>query len=480
MQIPRLYISAAHKSSGKTTISIGLCSLLTQQGYVVQPYKKGPDYIDPLWLSSATQRACYNLDYNTMSKNEILSYIARYSATADVSIIEGNMGLYDGVAIDGSNSNAAVAKLTKTPVILVVDAQGVTRGVAPLLQGYQGFDTELNIAGVIFNKVAGARHETKLIQMTETYTDLPVVGAVRRSADLVLTERHLGLQPFNENEQAQQQIETIAQQLVEQINVEQMLRYANSAEVLPYLGNHINSNKNNNRNNKINNPKSLPTLRIGICQDASFSFYYPDDLQALEQAGAQLVAINTLTDKELPHIDGLFIGGGFPEAKMEALSANITMRTAIATAIENGLPCYAECGGLMYLSQSIIWQGKQQVMVGIIPGDAVMHEKPQGRGYVKLRETAKMPWPKGDDYATDKIIAAHEFHYSKLQNTQGKLTKKGAFAYSVQRGIGIDGQSDGWLYKNLLASYAHIRDTSKHHWANRFVAFIQQQTQLSN
>jgi cobyrinic acid a,c-diamide synthase len=465
MQIPRFYISAAHKSSGKTTISIGLCSLLTQQGYVVQPYKKGPDYIDPLWLSSATQRACYNLDYNTMSKNDILSYVQRYSATADISMVEGNMGLYDGVAIDGSNSNAAVAKLTKTPVILVVDAQGVTRGVAPLLQGYQGFDTELNIVGVIFNKVAGARHETKLRQMTETYTDLPVIGAVRRSADLVLTERHLGLQPFNENEQAQQQIETIAHQLVEQVNVEQVLRYANSVEALPSSDN----NRDNNSDNKIKISKSL---RIGICKDAAFSFYYPDDLQALEQAGVQLVMINTLTDKHLPYIDGLFIGGGFPEAKMEALSANTMMRTAIATAIENGLPCYAECGGLMYLSQSIIWQNKQREMVGIIPGDAVMHEKPQGRGYVKLRETVKMPWPKDANHSTDKVIAAHEFHYSKLQNTQGKLTEKGAFAYSVQRGIGIDGQHDGWLYKNLLASYAHIRDTSKHHWANRFVAFI--------
>ncbi|HHL19200.1 MAG TPA: cobyrinate a,c-diamide synthase [Thiothrix sp.] len=478
--MPRLYISAAHKSSGKTTISIGLCSLLTQQGYIVQPYKKGPDYIDPLWLSSATQRACYNLDYNTMSKNEILSYVARYSATADVSIIEGNMGLYDGVAIDGSNSNAAVAKLTKTPVILVVDAQGVTRGVAPLLQGYQGFDTELNIAGVLFNKVANTRHETKLRQMTETYTDLPVVGAVRRSVDLVLTERHLGLQPFNENEQAQQQIETIAQQLSEQINIKQIVGYANSVEALPCLGNNREGNKTNNNNsdndndNKINNTKPL---RIGICQDAAFSFYYPDDLLALEQAGAQLITINTLVDKDLPYLDGLFIGGGFPEAKMEALSANITMRKAIAAAIENGLPCYAECGGLMYLSQSIIWQGKQQAMVGVIPGDAVMHEKPQGRGYVKLRETAAMPWPKEGDYLDDKTIAAHEFHYSKLQNTHGKLTKKGAFVYSVQRGTGIDGQNDGWLYKNLLASYAHIRDTSKYHWASRFVAFIRQQVQ---
>jgi len=474
MQIPRLYISAAHKSSGKTTISIGVCALLTQQGYIVQPYKKGPDYIDPLWLSSATQRTCYNLDYNTMSKNDILSYVEQYSATADVSLIEGNMGLYDGVAIDGSNSNAAVAKLTKTPVILVVDAQGVTRGVAPLLQGYQGFDTELNIAGVIFNKVAGTRHEAKLIQMTETYTDLPVIGAVRRSADLVLIERHLGLQPFNESEQAQQQIETIAQQLIEQINLEQMLRYANSVEDLPSLAHHTTYNVNKNSDNNITSAKPL---RIGICKDASFSFYYPDDLQALEQAGAQLVTINTLTDQELPYIDGLFIGGGFPEAKMEALSANTTMRSAIAAAIENGLPCYAECGGLMYLSQSIIWQGKQQAMVGIIPGDAVMHEKPQGRGYVKLRETAAMPWPKRADCTEEKTIAAHEFHYSKLQNTQGKLTKKGAFAYSVQRGTGIDGQNDGWLYKNLLASYAHIRDTSKHHWASRFVAFIRQQIQ---
>ncbi|MGB5598782.1 MAG: hypothetical protein WBM66_08690 [Thiothrix litoralis] len=216
-------------------------------------------------------------------------------------------------------------------------------------------------------------------------------------------------------------------------------------------------------------PSSHSPLRIGICRDPAFGFYYPGDLEALQQAGAELVPVNTLTDTALPDIDGLFIGGGFPETHMQQLAANVAMRESIRTAIDNGLPTYAECGGLMYLSRSLVWNGQQAEMVGIIPGDAVMHPKPQGRGYVKLQETADMPWPGGNMTHT---INAHEFHYSRLEN----LTATGKFAYRMQRGTGIDGQHDGWIYRHLLASYTHMRDTSQFHWAQRFVAFIRQTT----
>ncbi len=461
MKLPRLYISAAHKSSGKTTIGVGLCAALTKHGYKVQPFKKGPDYIDSLWLSSASLNSCYNLDFNTMSEDEILSFVSNYSPSADITIIEGNKGLYDGVDISGSDCNAAVAKLLKIPVILVLDAQGVTRGVAPLLLGYQGFDKDLNIAGVIFNKVASPRHESKLRQVTEQYTDIPILGSIRKSSDLLLVERHLGLMPFNESDQALKQIEAIADAVAEQVDLQHLINIAGTAKPLP-------SHRSVSFGAKT---KSEKTIRIGVCKDASFSFYYEDDLEALENAGAELITINTLSDKSLPPIDGLFIGGGFPEAKMKELSANKTMRNSIQKAIENGLPTYAECGGLMYLSQSIIWKEKSLPMVGIIPGDAVMHVKPQGRGYVKLLEIEDMLWSGGE---SSKLISAHEFHYSKLENTQGNLTKKGAFAYSVQRGTGIDGSHDGWVYKNLLASYTHMRDTSNFHWATRFVQFIKQ------
>ncbi|HIO93696.1 MAG TPA: hydrogenobyrinic acid a,c-diamide synthase (glutamine-hydrolyzing) [Leucothrix mucor] len=456
----RIYISAAHKSSGKTTLSIGLCAALNQTGLQVQSFKKGPDYIDPLWLGQASHGKCYNLDFNTMSNDEIFTKLNQHSQAADISIIEGNKGLYDGVMVDGRDSNAAVAKLLKTPVILVIDTRGVTRGVAPLLLGYQQFDKGINIAGVIFNMVGGARHEKKLRGVVEAYTDIPVLGAVHKHTDLELTERHLGLMPINESELANEKIMKIAALVSEQVDLEKILSIASTA---PRLTNKVKVSSQTS-NAKENVQGSL--LRIGICKDSSFGFYYQDDLEALEAQGAELVSINTLKDEHLPpDLDGLFIGGGFPETHMEELSANSSLRQEIHDAIEAGLPTYAECGGLMYLSESLQWQGKTEPMVGVIPADTIMHKKPQGRGYVRLEETENMIWP---NRSSSAIITAHEFHYSKLDN----LKEKGKFAFKVLRGTGITGDEDGWVYKNLLASYAHMRDTERYHWAQRFVEFI--------
>ncbi|MFP5505635.1 MAG: cobyrinic acid a,c-diamide synthase, partial [Gammaproteobacteria bacterium] len=209
-----------------------------------------------------------------------------------------------------------------------------------------------------------------------------------------------------------------------------------------------------------------PRVRIGIARDEAFGFYYPDDLAALDRAGAELVPIDTLSDTRLPDIDGLFIGGGFPETCMERLEANAGLRAAIRDAIEAGLPTYAECGGLMYLARSLIWHDRQAEMVGVIPGDIRMHERPQGRGYVRLEETAAMPWPAVA--AAPGEIGAHEFHYSGLSG----LPADARFAYKVLRGTGIDGRHDGFIHKNLLACYTHQRDTRRHRWAARFVAFV--------
>lgn len=449
----RLFISATHKSSGKTTLSIGLCAALHAQGLRVQPFKKGPDYIDPLWLGAASQRPCHNLDFNTMTPDEIIQMVRHYSHNADIALIEANKGLYDGMALNGADSNAAVAKLTQSPVILVVDSRGMTRGIAPLLLGYQGFDREVNLAGIIFNRVGGARHAAKLRESVEYYTDIKVLGAVENSPEMEIEERHLGLMPSNESNAAEQQIGRIRDLVAKQVDLATLLGIAEHAVGLGAI-----------HESPLPSPESL---RIGICQDPAFGFYYPGDLEALQQAGAQIVPINTLQDTALPNIDGLFIGGGFPETHMQQLAANASMRESIRNAIDNGLPTYAECGGLMYLSRSLIWNGQQAPMVGVIPGDAVMHPKPQGRGYVKLQETADMPWPGGDPLHT---INAHEFHYSRLEN----LTTTGKFAYRMQRGIGIDGQHDGWIYRNLLASYTHMRDTAQFRWAQRFVEFIRQ------
>ena len=448
----RLLISAAHKSSGKTTVSLGLCAALAARNLVVQPFKKGPDYIDPMWLGQAAGLPCHNLDFYSMSHEEILTAVGHYSSTADICLIEGNKGLYDGLDLDGSNSNAALATLTHTPVILVLDARGMTRGIAPLILGYQAFDPDVRIAGIILNQLGGSRHEAKLRAVIEHYTDVPVIGGVHRNRALEIDERHLGLIPSNEASAAGKKIIEIRELIKDQVDLDRLLAVADNDSLdftPPPPATEI----------------TAAPVRIGIAQDASFGFYYPDDLAALEQAGAKLVTFNTLTDTTLPAIDGLFIGGGFPECHMEMLESNTALRADIRKAIQDGLPAYAECGGLMYLSRSLSWNGKCSDMVGVIPADSVMHARPQGRGYVRLRETTSAPWP-SDDPAGE--FAAHEFHYSNLENVSEPLT----FAYEVLRGTGVDGQHDGIVINRLLACYSHMRDTRQHHWAQRFVEFV--------
>ena len=451
----RLLISAAHKSSGKTTICIGLCKALSEQGDIVQPYKKGPDYIDPMWLGRAAKRPCYNLDFYTMQPDEILATLHHYSSTADFSLIEGNKGLYDGLDLEGSNSNAALARLTHSPVVLVIDVQGMTRGIAPLVLGYQAFEPELHIAGVILNQVRGQRHESKLRAVLEHYTDVPVLGAVYHDKSMAIVERHLGLVPSNESQGAEERIAHIGQLIAQQVDLDGLRQIAAASPTLPETRFHL---------QRASHP---PDVRIAIARDAAFGFYYPDDLEALQSAGAELVPFNALEDPNLPECDGLFIGGGFPETHMAKLEANQPLRHAIKTAIEAGLPTYAECGGLMYLARQLSWQDKSCDMVGVIPGDVSMHSRPQGRGYIQLQQSPQHPWPDGVA-DSDVLLPGHEFHYSVLEN----LPAGQKFAYYVRRGTGIDGQHDGLIYKNLVASYAHLRDTSRHHWAARFIGFV--------
>ena len=446
------FISAAHKSSGKTTLSVGLTAALAGRGLAVQTFKKGPDYIDPLWLSSASGRSCLNLDFFTTPREEILSDFARAMQGAEIGVIEGNKGLYDGLDLDGSNSNAALAALLDAPVLLVIDARGMTRGIAPLILGYQAFDPDIRIAGVILNKVGGSRHEAKLRRVIEHYTDLPVVGAVQLAPELVIDERHLGLMPSNEAEQAQAKIKALRMAVDDQVDLDRVIEIAGMspplARVPPAL---------------VQEEKRIIRVRIGYPRDRLFGFYYPGDLLKMEQAGAELVPFDSLADTRLPAVDGLFIGGGFPEIGMEELEANRTLREEILAFIEQGGPVYAECGGLMYLSRSLTWNGRTCQMVGAIPGDAVMHERPQGRGYARLHETGASPWPLLAGQGSD--FAAHEFHYSSLENLEpGQL-----FAYEVRRGTGIDGRHDGIVINNLLASYTHLRDVGGNHWTRRFV-----------
>jgi cobyrinic acid a,c-diamide synthase len=451
----RLLVSAAHKSSGKTTISTGLCAALAARGLRVQPFKKGPDYIDPLWLGRAAGRACVNLDFNTMSAQEILEAVGARAGQADIELIEGNKGLYDGLDLEGSNSNAALARLLGAPVVLVIDSRGMTRGVAPLLLGYQAFDPDIRIAGVILNRVGGARHGSKLRAVIEHYTDIPVLGLVSENPALQIPERHLGLVPSNEHAAADRQIRKLAEAVAAEVDLSRIALLGTDAPVLP-----------------VPSPPATgatgPRVRIAVARDAAFGFYYATDLEALEQAGAELVFFDALHDARLPEADGLFIGGGFPESQMQALEANASMRESVRQAIESGLPAYAECGGLMYLARGITWDGRRCAMVGVLPGEITMHPRPQGRGLVRLQETGSGPWPLAGSQAEPGTFGAHEFHYSALE----PVAEPPVYAYRVLRGHGIDGTHDGIVYRNLLASYSHLRHTAQNPWADRFVRFV--------
>jgi cobyrinic acid a,c-diamide synthase len=455
-----MLISAAHKSSGKTMVSIGLCAALKKRGHSVQPFKKGPDYIDPMWLSLASgnglaERTCRNLDLYLMERDDIVATFARHSA--EVNLVEGNKGLYDGLALDGSNSNAALAKLLDLPVFLVIDARGMTRGIAPLILGYQAFDKDIQIAGVILNKLGGSRHEAKLREVIEHYTDVPVIGAIHHDERLSIVERHLGLMPSNESHVAAAKIKQIGEAIAEQVDLDKLLALSQKTPLdVPHKA-------------EISPLPIGEKVRIGIARDRAFGFYYADDLDALEAAGAELVPFDALRDACLPEVDALYIGGGFPETCAAELEANSTLRAQIKQAIESGMPAYAECGGLMYLSRSITYQGRIYQMAGAIPGDVRMHDKPIGRGYVHLKEEEAHPWPRPN--APAKQVKAHEFHYSSLEN----LPPATRFAYHVERGYGIDGEHDGLILHNLLASYTHLRTIGSCYWATRFVAFIRRQ-----
>ena len=503
----RVFVSAAHKSSGKTSVSMGIAAALRARSLSVQPFKKGPDYIDPLWLSAAAGRDCHNLDFHTMGHAEIRAEFARRSAGADLSLIEGNKGLHDGVAADGADSNAALAKLLAAPVVLVVDTRGITRGVAPLLRGYRDFDPEVRIAGVVLNQVGGERHEAKLVRAVRDYTDVPVLGAIGRAPALALDAAHLGLVPPAELAADGGRMERIARRIEADVDLDRIRGIAAGAGAFdanrapphpapsrardgrsarmavradtthedPAPPHPVSPRAHDARMavradaaHESPAPPSAREVRIAVARDAAFCFYYPGDLEALEAAGARLVPFDTLRDRAAPEADGIFIGGGFPERAMDALERNEAMRASLRGRIAGGAPTYAECGGLMYLARRIRWDDRSREMVGAIPADVAMHPRPRGRGYVVLEPTGEAPWTPRAPGA----LHAHEFHHSSIENAGDPSAPDWRYAYRVRRGHGIDGERDGIVIGNLLASYGHLRDVEGCRWAERFVAFV--------
>jgi cobyrinic acid a,c-diamide synthase len=444
---PRLMIAAPHGRSGKTTVSIGLCAALRQRGLFVQPFKKGPDYIDPSWLSAAANISCRNLDPFFMDEGQLVNSFHQASRRADLVLIEGAMGLYDSLGSDGRGSSAWVARLLRVPIILVINTARMTRSVAAMVVGYQHFEPDSAVAGVIFNNVSGTRHESKLATAVEDYCGIPVLGAVPRDPALLIPERHLGLIPFKEREEAVSVVERIHSRLNGHLDLEGILTVARNAQVIPLasLG---------------GNTKRASIVKVGVMLDRVFTFYYPENLEALQQAGAELVFIDSLRDHRLPEIDALYIGGGFPEFFLEELEANDSLRYDIAKAAEDGLPIYAECAGLMYLCRCIGWRGQRFKMVGFIPTEVEMCPHPQAHGYSEVEVATENPL-----FPVGSILRGHEFHHSRLSKLDGLK-----FAYRMQRGRGINGKVDAIVHKNAIASFTHLHALGVPQWAEAFVS----------
>lgn len=449
---PRIILSALKGGSGKTIISLGLISLWCRQGFAVSPFKKGPDFIDAGWLGLAAGYPCYNLDPFMMNHEQIIQSFIRRSTNADISLIEGNRGLFDGFDLEGHCSTAELGKMLQAPVILIVDVTMSTRTIAALVLGCRDFDPDLQIMGVILNRVAGTRQETIVRQSIDRYCHIPVVGAIPKLKNNPFPERHMGLVPQQERKQAEKAIDWSCQVAKDHLDTEMIFQLAQNVRT-------INSGKQNDQG-KSGPIASDPRPSIGFIRDRSFWFYYPENLEQLEQLGAKLIELNSLSDKGLPELDGLYIGGGFPETQAEALSQNMEFRQALRDRIEEGLPVYAECGGLIYLGESLILKDKSYPLVGALPISFVLEKNPQGHGYTLLEVEAENPY-----FQVGETIKGHEFHYSRpIINNPDRLKA----VFRVKRGNGLDGRIDGLVYKNLLATYTHIHAAGNRNWAESF------------
>ncbi len=450
-----LLISSPQGHSGKTIVTIGLCNALKRKGLSVQPFKKGPDYIDPSWLTMAAGRNCRNLDLFLIPREKLIQTFKQACEETDLTVVEGAMGLYDG--LDAHETTAEIAHLFNIPILLVVNTSRMTTSIAAMVKGYQLFRTDIKIAGVILNHVSGSRHEKKLRDAVEQHCEIPVVGSIPNDEGLRLAERHLGLIPCPESADAESVVERIGDKLDSYLDLDHILAIARE-----FRPSHPTPLPPGERGRVRGN--GTPKVRLGVIFDQVFNFYYTENLEALERAGAEIVFINSLRDR-LPEVDGLYIGGGFPEFFLEALEGNRELRQDIAEAIEEGLPVYAECAGFMYLCRSIHWQDRSYEMVGIIPADIELSQRPEGHGYTIAKVVKENPF-----FPVGLTVRGHEFHHSKVFHLNDSQ-----FAYQVMRGHGMNGREDGIVYKNLFASYIHLHALGTPEWAEGFVALACQE-----
>jgi len=456
----RLLISSPQGHSGKTIVTVGLCDVFKRRGLSIQPFKKGPDYIDPSWLTVAAGRSCRNLDLFLIPEDRLLPSFQQSCKGVNLAIVEGAMGLYDG--LDSHGTTAEIARLLNIPILLVINTTRMTSSIAAMVTGYQHFQKDIPIAGVILNYVSGTRHESKLRNAVDQYCGIPVVGSIPKDQDLRIIERHLGLIPSSESGEAEWLVERIGRKLELQLDLDNIFKIARSFKTNFKTTSDDPTAFPNSPFEKIRDEvkvRRAKTVRIGILRDRAFNFYYPENFEALVNEGAELLFIDSFKDC-LPKVDGLYIGGGFPEFFLKELEGNRSLRQDIAEAVQEGLPVYAECAGVMYLCRSISWQNRSYEMVGIIPAEAQLSEKPEGHGYVVAEVMIENPiFPVG------LTIRGHEFHHSSLVNLNGLQ-----FAYRILRGQGMTGKRDGIVYKNLFASYIHLHALGTPEWAKGFVS----------
>jgi len=441
LEIPRIVLAGATSGVGKTSITCSIIYALQKKGYSVQPFKVGPDYIDPSYLSSISKHDTYNLDVWLMGKDQLLdSFVS--NSKSDISIIEGVMGYYDG--FDGNSNYASthhVATITKSPVLLVLDASKTSRSIAATALGFQKFHRNSRIVGIILNKIGSKKHEI-LCRTALEKTKLPIVGVIPKNLLLNLKSRHLGLISTLDNKTQKHQIEKISKIISKSLDINKIIEILKNPITLP---------KTTNRISK----KSKITIAVAL--DTSFNFYYQDNLEALRREGATLKFFSPVKDKKIPKCDGLYIGGGFPEVLGNSLEKNQTMKKTIKKLSEGNLPIYAECGGLMYLTKSITSNNEKHKMIGLFDAETIMTNKMK-LNYTKGKTSKSI--------LSEKLhnIQGHEFHYSKLES----VSSDSKFAYNLEIGEGIKKHLDGLMEYNTLASYGHLYFDSSN-YAQNFV-----------
>lgn len=461
-----MVVAGLKGGSGKTTVSLGLVKALRGRGLKVVPFKKGPDYIDAGWLASAAEHPCYNLDPYLVGRDRVLSSFIAHAEGSDAAIIEGNRGIFDGMDEEGSYSTAEVAKILKAPVILIVDCTKATRTVAALVLGAEKFDRELILSGVVLNQIAGSRHESVIRKSIERYCGVPVLGAIPRLDAGAFPERHMGLLPYQEHPDTAKAISFVEEVAERYLDLDQILKIARGVEPLEINRDTLSVTCHwlkEKGDEPITHHASHVThhvMKIGVIRDSAFQFYYPENFEELRRNGADIIEVSALAERQLPDIDALYIGGGFPETHAIALAENIQFRDSLLNAVMEGLPVYAECGGLMYLGEGLLIEKRTYPMAGVFPLVFSLEGKPQAHGYSVAEVVEKNPF-----YPEGTILRGHEFHYSKPVNATGDM-EGFSYAFRMKRGQGIYEKKDGICFKNVLATYTHLHALGAQEWVD--------------